>query len=213
MALVQDRKLLAEINLFSSQTHSERLLVSIDLLLKSLNLKLAELDGFALAVGPGSFTGIRIGMSTVKSFAFAQGKPVAPVSNLEALARKLRPSPAGLLCPVMDAKKQEIYGALFEKNSEGLQELVTQGAYTPDQFFSQLPAHRIITFIGSGVAVYKQKISQYFRDKARFSQRSLFVAHEVGLLGHEMLKAGKGLNSFEVGPKYIRRSQAEDGHK
>ena len=213
VALLQERRLLAEINLVSSQTHSERLLASIDLLLKSLNQKLEDIDGFALAVGPGSFTGIRIGMSTVKSFAFAQGKPVAPVSNLEALALKIRRSQARLLCPVMDAKKQEIYGALFEKDSDGMQEVVPQGVYTPDRFFSQLPSHRIITFIGSGVPVYKQKIFQYFKDKARLSPRSLFVAHEVGLLGHDRLKAGKGLNSFQVEPQYIRRSQAEEGHK
>jgi tRNA threonylcarbamoyladenosine biosynthesis protein TsaB len=213
VALLRERRLLAEINLVSSQTHSERLLASIDLLLKSLTLKLEDLDGFALAVGPGSFTGIRIGMSTVKSFALAHGKPVAPVSNLGALAQKLRQSPARLLCPVMDAKKQEIYGALFEKGSEGLQEVLPQGVYTPDRFFSQLPSHRIITFIGSGVPVYKQKIFQYFKDKARLSQRSLFVAYEVGLLGHEMFKAGKGVDSFQVEPQYIRRSQAEEGHR
>ena len=213
VALLQERKLMAEINLASPQTHSERLLVSIDLLLKSSDLTLEDIDGFALAVGPGSFTGIRIGMSTVKSFAFAKGKPVAPVSNLAALALKIRQPPARLLCPVMDAKKQEIYGALFEKDSGGMQEVVPQGVYSPDRFFSQLPVHRIITFIGSGVPVYKQKIMQYFKDKARLSPRSLFVAHEVGLLGYEILKAGKGLDSFQVEPQYIRRSQAEESHK
>ena len=138
---------------------------------------------------------------------------MAPVSNLAALALKIRQPQARLLCPVMDAKKQEIYGALFEKNSSGMQEVVPQGVYSPDRFFSQLPAHRIVTFIGSGVPVYKQKIFQYFKDKARLSPRSLFVAHEVGLLGYEMLKAGKGLDSFQVEPQYIRRSQAEESHK
>ena len=89
-ALLKGSRLLAEVNMDSPLTHSERLLPAVEFMLKSMKLEMTDIDGFALAVGPGSFTGIRIGMSTVKSFAYATGKPVAPVSNLTALALKLR---------------------------------------------------------------------------------------------------------------------------
>ena len=213
VAILRDRRLLAEINLDSPQTHSERLLPAVDLLLKSLGIGLPQLDGFALAVGPGSFTGIRIGMSTVKSLAFSADRPIAAVSNLEALAYKIKQSQARLLCPLIDAKKNEVYSALFEARAGDLQEIIPQGLYTPDSLFSRVPAHRIVTFIGSGVPVYRDRLSDYFKDKARLSRRSLYVGYEVGLLGYERLKAGHGLDSFQLEPLYFRKSQAEEGHR
>jgi len=211
VAVLRDRRLLAEVNLDSPRTHSERLLPSIDLLMDALGIRLADIDGYALAVGPGSFTGIRIGMSTVKSFAFSSRKPIAAVSNLEALALKIKQTQARLLCPLMDAKKSEVYSGLFEVRAGGMREIVAQGLYRPDRLFSQFPSHRIITFIGSGVPVYRDRLADYFKDKARLSRRSLHVGFEVGLLGYERLKSGRGLDSFQVEPLYFRRSQAEEG--
>lgn len=214
VAVLHDRKLLAEVNLESPQTHSERLLPAVDLMLKSLGLDLqGDLDGFALAVGPGSFTGIRIGMSTVKSFSLTTGKPIASVSNLEALALKIRQPQARLLCPLMDAKKKEVYAALFEFRAGKMRELVPQGVYDPDRLFSLFPAHRVITFIGSGVPVYRERLRLYFKDKARLSPRSLYTAYEVGILGYDRLIAGEGRDAFHVEPLYFRKSQAEESHR
>ena len=210
VALLKGTKLLAEVNLESPLTHSEKLLPAIDFVLKANSLDIRHVEAFALAVGPGSFTGIRIGLSTVKSFAFASGKPVAPVSSLQALAFKMRSSAARLVSPVIDAKKGEIYAALFELKAQQQEEVVAQGAYKPDLFFSLLPAHRIIHFIGNGLESYKQKIFQYFKDKARFSPRTYFIAYEVGLLGYELLIHNKGLSFEEVEPLYFRKSQAEE---
>jgi len=212
VAVLRDRRLLAEVNLDSPRTHSERLLPAVDLLLNALGIGLPDIDGYALAVGPGSFTGIRIGMSTVKSFAFSSRKPIAAVSNLEALALKIKQPQARLLCPLMDAKKNEVYSALFEVQAGGMQETVSQGVYRPDRLFSLLPSHRIITFIGSGVPVYRDRLLDYFKDKARLSRRSLYIGYEVGLLGYERLKSGRGLDSFQVDPLYFRKSQAEENH-
>lgn len=210
VALLRDTKLLGEISLESPMTHSEKLLPAINFILKMNDLEVSDIQGFALTVGPGSFTGIRIGLSTVKSFSCASGKPVAPVSTLEALAFKLRGDQRRLLSPLLDAKKEEVYAALFEYQKKKLNEIIPQGAYKPDRFFSLLPSHRIIHFIGSGADVYKQMIFRYFKDKARLSGRSPFIAHEVGLLGHEMLKRGNGKDYREVEPLYFRKSQAEE---
>ena len=210
VALLKKTKLLAEVNIDSPSTYSERLLPAVDFILQTHGLKIKDMDGFALAAGPGSFTGIRIGLSTVKSFSYASGRPVAAVSTLEALAWKLRHPQSHLLCPLLDAKKGEIYAALFESRGGELQEIVPQGAYTPDRFFSLLPSNRIIFFIGNGVNTYRDKIFQYFKDKARFSHRSPFIGFEIGLLGYELLKRKKGVSAQRLKPIYFRKSQAEE---
>lgn len=210
VALLKKKKLLAEINLESSSTHSEKLLPAIRFALETNRMDIKDIQGFALAVGPGSFTGIRIGLSTIKSFSYASRKPIAPVSTLKALALKLRYPKNRLVSPLLDAKKGEIYAALFESRRQELIEVIPQGVYSPDGFFSRLPSHRIIYFIGNGVDAYKEKIFLYFKDKARLSSRSLFIAYEIGLLGYEMLLHKKGMDFQEVVPLYFRKSQAEE---
>ena len=212
VALVSGTKLLGEFNLDSKMTHSERLLPAVKFLFRAVGSSLEEIDGYAVAVGPGSFTGIRIGMSTIKAFAFAHNKPVAPVSNLEALALKLRLPQSRLLCPILDARRGEVYAALFEAKAGKLAEVVPQSVYKPDGFFSLLPSHRVISFIGSGVDIFKDRIFEYFKDKARFPQRSHFIGHEVGILGYKVLNRNKGMDFREVEPLYFRKSQAEEKH-
>jgi tRNA threonylcarbamoyladenosine biosynthesis protein TsaB len=210
VALLEKAKLLAEVNIDSPTTYSERLLPAVDFILKTNGMNIKDMDGFALAAGPGSFTGIRIGLSTVKSFSYASGKPVAAVSTLKALAWKLRHPQNHLICSLLDAKKGEIYAALFESKAGKLKEIVPQGAYSPDRFFTLLPSNRIIFFTGNGIDAYRDKIFQYFKDKARFSHRSPFIAFEIGLLGSELLRKKKGVSAQELRPIYFRKSQAEE---
>jgi tRNA threonylcarbamoyladenosine biosynthesis protein TsaB len=212
VALLEDTRLLGEIAVESAATHSSRLLSAIRFLLEAHHFDVRDLDGFAVAPGPGSFTGIRIGLSTVKSFAFASGKPVALVSSLEALASKFLDSRARLIAPMLDAKKGEIYTVLYEIRNNRLREIIPQGAYSPDRFFSLFPMNRIVLFIGSGLALCRAKILDRFKDKARFSTRSPFIAYEVGRLGQELLRAKKGVPSTAVEPLYLRKSQAEEKH-
>jgi len=210
VALLKGPTLLAEINQDSPATFSERLLPAIRFLLESNELSIQNVGGFAVAVGPGSFTGIRIGLSTVKSFAYSSGRPIAPVSTLVALARKIQHRKNRLICPLLDAKKNEVYAALYELKTRGLQELIPQGAYSPDALFSRLPAHRVIHFIGSGVGVHRSVLFQFFQDKARFPHRAPFIAFEVGLIGYEMLRKNQGKSMNEIEPLYLRKSQAEE---
>ena len=212
VALLKGPSLISEINQDSPATFSARLLPAIQFLLKSNELTIQDVEGFAVAVGPGSFTGIRIGLTTVKSFAFSSGRPIAPVSTLTALARKIQHPQNRLICPLLDAKKNEVYAALFESKTEGFQEIIPQGAYSPDDLFSRLPSHRVIHFIGSGVGIYRPVLFQYLKDRARFPRRTPFIAYEVGLIGYEMLRKNKGKNMHEVEPLYLRKSQAEEKH-
>ncbi len=210
VALLRGTTLLAEVCQNSSITYSERLLPAIQFLLETTGVTIEEVVGFAVAVGPGSFTGIRIGLSTVKSFAFASNKPVAPVSTLLALASKIQRPKNRLICPLLDAKKNEVFSALFRSGSDGLHELIPQGAYKPDAFFSRLPSHRVIHFIGSGVGIHRPAIFRYVKDKARLPDRTPFIAHEVGLIGYEMLRMNQGKSALDISPLYLRRSQAEE---
>jgi tRNA threonylcarbamoyladenosine biosynthesis protein TsaB len=211
-ALLEDARLMGEVACESSSTHSARLLRAIDHLLRAADLDIKDIDGFAVAAGPGSFTGIRIGLSTVKSLAFASGRPVAAISTLGALALKLVHPQVRLICPILDAKKGEIYSALFESNQGNMVEIIPQGAYSPDALFARLPSHRVIYFNGSGLSVFRDRLMPYIKDRGRFPSRTAFIAHEVGVLGLEKLKQGRGVSASHLEPIYFRRSQAEEKH-
>jgi len=210
VALLEDGTLLGEANVESAVTHSARLFRSIDFLMGALGRDIKDVDGYAVAAGPGSFTGIRIGIGAVKSLAFASGKPAAPVSTLLALASKLASEGTPLVCPVLDAKKGEIYAGLFETRGGDLVEIVPQGAYGPEAFLARLPSGRAIAFAGSGVAAYRAGILSHAGDQARFPGRSPFIAAEIGRIGAGLLRAGRGVDAASLEPLYFRRSQAEE---
>ena len=210
VALLEGETLLGEACVESAATHSARLLRSIDFLLGAHGRDVKDVDAFAVAAGPGSFTGIRIGVAAVKSLAFASARPVAPVSTLTALAAKLAGGAEDLVCPLLDAKKEEIYAALFEARDGGLAEIVPQGAYAPDAFFARLPAGRAIAFIGGGLDAYRTMLLARVGDAARFPRRSCFVAAEVARLGAALIREGRGVDAAALEPIYYRRSQAEE---
>jgi tRNA threonylcarbamoyladenosine biosynthesis protein TsaB len=211
VALLEDGRLLGEIGLESGATHSARLFRSADCLLGALGREIGAVDAFAVAAGPGSFTGLRIGVAAVKSLAFASGRPVAPVSSLLAWAAKLAAEEGvSLVGPLLDAKKEEIYAALFESGPNGLAEIVPQGAYGPDAFLARLPAGRAIAFAGSGLALCRDRIAARLGTNARFPARSPFIAAEVARLGAAAIRAGGGVAAADLEPLYFRRSQAEE---
>ena len=210
VALLEDEMLLGEVGVESAATHSARLLRAVDFLLGAAGRDIRDVEAYAVAAGPGSFTGIRIGLAAVKALSFASGQPVAPVSTLLAVATKLAADGTRLVAPLLDAKKGEIYAALFESGRSGLKEIVPQGAYSPDGFFARLPARRVIAFAGSGVPAYRDKLLPYVRDMARFPRRSPFIAAEVGRIGRSLILEGRAVGAAALEPIYFRRSQAEE---
>ncbi len=219
-ALLRDGALRGETGFESPATHSARLLRSIDMILGSEGVDVRALDGLAVAAGPGSFTGIRIGLSTVKALAFAAGKPIAPVSSLRALALK-RSAGADFACPILDAKKGEVYAAVFARDpgaaaadgdpGAALTQVLAEGAYDPASLLRRMPAGGTIEFLGSGVGPFGEAIRSALGPRASFSRRSPFIAFEVGLLGAAILGQGRGVRPDGLEPLYYRRSQAEDG--
>ncbi len=209
VALLHEDRLRGEIGIESTSSHSLRLLRLVHFLLEEFSLSIEEIDAYALCAGPGSFTGIRVGLSTGKALARASGKPVATVSSLQALALKVEERGYSPVAAMIDARKGEVFAALYEGNDIP-KALVPEGAYRPEDFLSLLPPRDKIYFIGSGASLYQKKIISWRKEGVVFVPRSFFIAYEVGLLGWHSLKKGLGLRPEEVEPIYYRPSQAEE---
>jgi len=209
VGLVDDEEIISEYLLDTPVTHSERLLGSIALVLKEARLEIGDLGGWAISLGPGSFTGLRIGVSTVKGLAFATQKPVAGVSTLDVLASQISPTPYNI-CPIIDARKQEVYTAFYRYEEGNL--LRRQSAYQaigPEDLVKSIK-ERVI-FIGNGVKTYGEYLRDSLKSLAIFPPFSTHFPRGsvVAKLGFELLRRGEYLDLSSFTPIYIRPSEAE----
>jgi len=209
IGIIDDDRVVSDYLLNSSVTHSERLLGSIEFALKEARFPLEDLDGWAISLGPGSFTGLRIGVSTLKGLSFATQKPVAGVPTLDALASQVSPTPY-LICPVLDARKGEIYAAFYRYGKGDILKRVSPyRAIGPDELVKEIAEKTI--FIGDGVRTY----GEFFRDAlpahAAFpsSPLHLLQGSTVATLGLTLLRKGSSLDLSTFTPIYVRRSEAE----
>ncbi|MGQ9617362.1 MAG: tRNA (adenosine(37)-N6)-threonylcarbamoyltransferase complex dimerization subunit type 1 TsaB [Candidatus Aminicenantia bacterium] len=208
VAIMEDDRLIGALFFSQKKGYSQVIIPSIDLLLSHHSLSIKDLDGFSVSVGPGSFTGIRIGISCIKAFALAFCKKIAPVSSLYALAFKLRDKENSLICPTIDAKKGEIFGALYLCENGALKVIIEEGSYKPEGFFRKLPGEKIY-FLGNAVYLFREKIIETFRGEPIFPDLNLFLAEEVGKIGYKILTSGLGKAPDEIAPSYLRPSEAE----
>lgn len=207
-ALLDGDQLVGEYTLNVKTTHSERLLAAVDRLLQDAGWPPGMLEGLAVAVGPGSFTGLRIGISTVKGLAFSLGIPVAAVSTLEALAWGL-PFAKGPVCPVLDARKGEVYAALFHWEGESLVRDWEDQALDPEELCRRLSGP--VTLVGDGIVRYGSLFKEQLGPRVTFAPaaRRLASAACVGQLGHARLASGDVVNPVTLAPRYLRPSEAE----
>ena len=156
VALIDGENLVAEHTLNIVQAHSSRLMPAIDRVLKWGNITADALDGCAVGIGPGSFTGIRIGVATIKSLCYALDKPIVGISTLEAIAYNLRWT-NGVVCPLLDARRSEVYGAIFDGGTEW-QRLSDDLCLSIDAFLDHLSTHISPNcapiFVGDGLEIY-----------------------------------------------------------
>lgn len=209
VAVVDDAAgLIGEVRVDVKVVHAERLMPSIEWLLKASGVQIHEIDAFAVSIGPGSFTGLRIGLSTVKGFSYAAGKPVIPVPTLDAFARTL-PFCNYLICPMLDARKSEVYSALYKWDDVECKKIMPETAINPAELLQRL--HERTIFIGEGVKIYKELISDIMRDNAVFAPASRMSpsASTVGEIALEKLKQGAIADPVSLTPFYIRKSEAE----
>ena len=207
IALLTDGKVAAEVNSLDKGTHSTRLLPMIDSLLRGQGVRLSEVDGFGTTIGPGSFTGLRIGISTLKGLVAATGKPVAAISTLEALAHQCTVD-TKLICPFMDARKKEVYYCFYSRTPDGLKALSPERNASPAVAVDRIDS--ACAFIGDGALAYREMIRSALGRNAFFAQdaENTIRAATVALLAHRRIIAGDTDDPFSLAPHYIRESDA-----
>ena len=207
VAIVDKDTLLAEVTNVREQTHSKHLMNMINTVIGLSGLALSDLDGFAVTKGPGTFTGLRIGISSVKGLAEASGKPIVGVSSLDALAMQV--SSSYCICPLLDARKGEVYFARYRFREGSLIKDIEEQVFPPEKAVSDLNEECI--FVGNGVLLYQEMILNKLGESAHFAMsfqntiRASTVAH---LSMHRFIKA----DTDDIGmfvPHYIRKSDAE----
>ena len=206
-AILDGDRLLGEIMLNISLTHSERLLSAVDRLLADCGLAPADLEGLAVSVGPGSFTGLRVGLATVKGLAMALDLLVAPVPTLDALAARL-PFADAPVCPILDARKGEVYLSLYRWRGDSMSREWDYLALPPELAVAELTGPVIL--LGDGIAACRPWLGR-LGDEVRIapSAQRLPSASAVAQLGHAVLSAGGGVNAESLVPLYLRPSEAE----
>lgn len=201
VALLDDERVVGEYLLDVRVTHSERLMPAIDRLLRDAGWTVANLDGLAVAVGPGSFTGLRIGLSTAKGLAWARGIPAAPVPTLDALSASL-PFCALPVCPVLDARKGEVYCSRYRWDGAGMRREWDYLAIPPGSLADRLDEPTVLLGDGAGSVLSRHA-------RVAPAHRRMPSAAAVGVLGLARFRAGEVVSATELLPFYLRPSEAE----
>ena len=209
-AVVADGAPIASAFQATGLTHSRTLLPMVEAMLQNSELTLESMDAIAVAAGPGSFTGLRIGVSAAKGLAWALDKPCVAVSTLEAMAQPLSHLETTLIC-AMDARRQQVYSAVFAAGGGALRRLAPDRAIALADLAAELDPAQRYTVVGDGAALCRDALTAM-----GFSACSLAPGHlllqsavGVGLLGETLARAGKTVSPQELVPVYLRLSQAE----
>lgn len=211
VALLEDDDLVAEYTTNFKKTHSQTLLPMLDEVVKMTEWKADEVDAIAIAGGPGSFTGLRIGSATAKGLAFAWQKPIISVPTVDALAYNLYGT-EGLICPLMDARRNQVYTGVYAFEKQQFQVVKEQCAMAIDEIAEELNAYgKPVVFLGDGVPVHKETLQELMQVEYSFAPVHLSRqrAGAVGALAMEYYKSGKIQTAAEHAPEYLRMSQAE----
>jgi tRNA threonylcarbamoyladenosine biosynthesis protein TsaB len=220
-ALVEDGKLVLEeaqqAARQSSSTnhanHAETLLPLIDRILKQAALSLSDLSAIAVSIGPGSFTGLRIGLSTVKGLAYGWNVSIVGVPTLLAIAARVTDW-EGLICPLLDARKKEVYAALFSKKGERLERLTEDAVSSPGEVIRSIRSHNgreRCLFVGDGTKAYGELIKTALGEKCLFTLGESYssTALAVARLGEARLRVAQPDPPGPLTPVYLRASEAE----
>ena len=211
VALVFDGVMTAEYTTNFKKTHSQTLLPMIDEIVKMTGAELSEIDAIAIAAGPGSFTGLRIGSSTAKGLGLVLKKPIIPVPTVEGLAYNFYGSDR-VICPIMDARRSQVYTGLYTFKDEEFCILSDQKAVGIEEIIEEVnQLGRPAVFLGDGVPVFKEKIQEMATVDVIFAPAHLGMqrAAAVAVRGEALYNEGKQETPAEHKPVYLRKSQAE----
>ena len=222
-AVVEDGVTVGEYTVNHKKTHSQTLLPMIDSLMSLLEMEPSSVDAIAVSGGPGSFTGLRIGSATAKGLGLALKKPLIHVPTLDAMAYGLF-GVSGLICPIMDARRNQVYTGIYEFCKEEIPEkessehqlvmhsIKEQCAIAVDELVEELNRlGREVIFLGDGVPVYREQILQKLKVPCSFAPaaNNRQRAASVASLGAVYYAHGRTVTAAEHEPEYLRKSQAE----
>lgn len=211
VAVMEDGNMIGEYTIHHKKTHSQTLLPMLDEVVKMIELDLHTIDGIAVAAGPGSFTGLRIGSATVKGLGMALDKPIIEVPTVEALAYNFYGTER-LICPIMDARRGQVYTGIYEWQGTEFEIVREQMAVSVEELVQILLSYqRPVIFLGDGVPVYKEKLLELLQADILFAPPHLLRqrAGAVAARGLYYLKNKKVVSAREHRPEYLRMSQAE----
>ena len=208
IAIIDAARVISEITLNARATHSERLMAAIDRLLGDSGLAIDDMDGVAVSIGPGSFTGLRIGLSAAKGLSYASGKPLIGIPTLDALALNMTFS-RYLICPIQDARKGEVYTALYRPGDNSPEKMTDDMAVDPSALAGMITQKTV--FLGDGVNRYRELLMKQLGELYNEAPIPLQLprASNVAMLALKRLEKGDTDDPFTMIPRYIRKSEAE----
>ncbi len=217
-ALMEDDRLIAEYTVQYKKTHSQTLLPMLNEIKRMVELDLSTVDAIAVAAGPGSFTGLRIGSATAKGLSFAMNKPIVPVPTVDGLAYQMYGTDS-IVCPIMDARRSQVYTGIYEfvyeDNDYCLHIIKEQCATAFDEIAEELNGlGRKVVFLGDGVPVFKERMPEVMRVPYTLApaHRNRQSAACIAALGELYYAQGRTVSGAEHVPEYLRLSQAEREH-
>lgn len=213
ISAAKGEEILLEYNFATRDELSVSLIPSLEFVLNSAGLKLSSIDVFGIGVGPGLFTGIRVGLATLKGLLMAEPKPVVPVVTLEALAYKYI-EPEFTTVSLIDARKNQVYMAAyrFSRDHKQMEQVIPPELLSIHQLKERLESLDNFNFVGSGAEVYKGFIKENFK-QSKVYQRSFFLASEICKIAfHNYLKKKYITDLQQLKPIYIRKPDAEQNY-
>ncbi len=207
-ALITGEKVLSEHFLPPGVTPSQGLLSAIDELLQAAACNPSQLDLIALAIGPGSFTSLRVGVSIVKGLAWVHNKPVVGINTLDALAQRSAGCP-DLICPLLNAQQGQVYTALYRWQDKKLLKLSEDLLISPADLAAMIGER--VYFLGAGLAVYQEQLQTALGELADFADSEFYYPQGavIARLGSRRFKLGQATSPLALTPYYIRRPAAE----
>jgi len=210
IALLEDRTVLSEWSVKETGTHSNWLHDAIKSHLESAGCPVSSIDLFAIDVGPGSFTGLRIGISTIKGLAWPLGRKVVGVSTLAALSMNA-PYSSKMVCPLLDARKGEVYAALYDMSTGAPRLVLAEAAMKPEALVKEITGRNLsddVLVLGAGISAYAELFAESLPGAALAPPHLWQIrASNVGLLAFDMLH--QAVTPGELSPVYLRKSEAE----
>ncbi len=211
LAMLRDTCVIGEVSTWVDETYSSRMFRHLEFLLRELGLGLEQVDLYAVAAGPGSFTGLRVGLTAVKGWAEVYDKPIAAVSGLEAVAAQAH-ARESLLVPILDARRGQIYAGCYERRDALLRRLGEEVVMTPGEFLDRLgglAGERRVVFASPTPEVIGEPVARSQFQGSVIESVSTVLAPIIGQLGLARAQRGELVDALTLDANYVRRSDAE----